>query len=184
MATPVLRTERLRLDLPAAEHAGEVVAFYDRNFDHFAPWNPALPLGFHTEAFWVAQLARNRADLEQGRSCRFFLWDDRDRVVGSANVFNIVRGALQCANIGYALDKDHEGQGLMSEGLRAVIAYAFKDMGLHRLQADHLPHNHRSAALLRRLGFRVEGYARDFLLMADGAWHDHVRTALVRQETR
>jgi ribosomal-protein-alanine N-acetyltransferase len=66
----------------------------------------------------------------------------------------------------------------MTEGLRALCGYAFGTMGLHRLQANHLPENLKSAAVLRRLGFVVEGYARDFLLI-DGRWRDHVLTSLV-----
>jgi ribosomal-protein-alanine N-acetyltransferase len=66
----------------------------------------------------------------------------------------------------------------MTEALRAVCAHAFTQMGLHRIQANHLPENLRSAAVLQRLGFEVEGYARSFLLI-DGRWRDHVLTALV-----
>jgi ribosomal-protein-alanine N-acetyltransferase len=66
----------------------------------------------------------------------------------------------------------------MTEALRAACAYAFSGMGLHRLQANHLPENLKSAAVLRRLGFAVEGYARDFLLI-NGRWRDHILTALV-----
>jgi ribosomal-protein-alanine N-acetyltransferase len=48
---------------------------------------------------------------------------------------------------------------------------------LHRVQANHLPENQRSARLLQRLGFRVEGLAREYLYI-NGAWRDHVLTAL------
>jgi [ribosomal protein S5]-alanine N-acetyltransferase len=67
---------------------------------------------------------------------------------------------------------------LMTEGLRVACTYAFNAMGLHRIQANHLPENLRSASVLRRLGFSVEGYARDFLLI-NGQWRDHILTSLV-----
>jgi ribosomal-protein-alanine N-acetyltransferase len=44
-----------------------------------------------------------------------------------------------------------------------------------------MPRNERSAALLRRLGFSVEGLARDFLLIA-GRWEDHVLTSLINPQ--
>ena len=44
-----------------------------------------------------------------------------------------------------------------------------------------MPTNERSARLLRRLGFAVEGYARDYLLL-DGQWRDHVMTALINRD--
>ena len=52
---------------------------------------------------------------------------------------------------------------------------------LHRVQANHLPENQRSARLLQRLGFRVEGLAREYLYI-NGAWRDHVLTALTYQQ--
>ena len=45
------------------------------------------------------------------------------------------------------------------------------------MQANYIPENHRSARLLQRLGFRVEGLARNYLFI-NGAWRDHVLAAL------
>jgi len=53
----------------------------------------------------------------------------------------------------------------------------FESLRLHRVQANHLPENLRSARLLQRLGFRVEGSAHAYLFI-NGAWRDHVLTAL------
>jgi [ribosomal protein S5]-alanine N-acetyltransferase len=66
----------------------------------------------------------------------------------------------------------------MFEALTVVIAYAFNDMGLHRIMANYIPTNERSGRLLRRLGFVVEGYARDYLFLA-GNWQDHILTSLI-----
>jgi ribosomal-protein-alanine N-acetyltransferase len=66
----------------------------------------------------------------------------------------------------------------MTEAVRAMCDHAFGPLGLHRIQANHLPDNHRSAAVLRRLGFTVEGLARELVLI-EGRWRDHVLTALL-----
>lgn len=73
----------------------------------------------------------------------------------------------------YAIAHTHEGQGIMYEVAAAGIAYVRDVVGLHRVMANHLPRNVRSARLLARLGFEREGYARACIPSA-GVWGDHV----------
>jgi ribosomal-protein-alanine N-acetyltransferase len=54
----------------------------------------------------------------------------------------------------------------------------FDTQNLHRIMANYIPGNERSARLLERLGFEREGYAKAYLNIA-GRWQDHVMTALV-----
>jgi hypothetical protein len=54
---------------------------------------------------------------------------------------------------------------------------------LHRIMANYMPSNHRSAAVLRRCGFSVEGLARDYLRI-HGEWHDHVLTSRINPQWR
>lgn len=69
----------------------------------------------------------------------------------------------------------------MFEALQAAIRYMQRQQNIHRIMANYMPHNQRSGALLARLGFEKEGYAKDYLLI-DGRWQDHVLTALTRHE--
>lgn len=66
----------------------------------------------------------------------------------------------------------------MREVLEVGIAWAFDELGLHRLMANYMPRNERSARLLASLGFEREGYAKRYLQIA-GAWEDHVLAALI-----
>ena len=58
------------------------------------------------------------------------------------------------------------------------LAFVFGTLRMHRIMANFRPENRRSRALLQRLGFTEEGFAKDYLFI-DGAWRDHVLTALV-----
>ena len=69
----------------------------------------------------------------------------------------------------------------MSEALRAAIDYVFSELRLHRIMANYMPANERSGRLLRRMGFTVEGYARDYMSIA-GEWRDHILTSLTRDK--
>ena len=66
----------------------------------------------------------------------------------------------------------------MQEILTAAIDYLFREQGLHRIMACYMPANLRSGALLERLGFEREGYAREYL-MINGRWEDHILTSLI-----
>jgi ribosomal-protein-alanine N-acetyltransferase len=146
--------------------------------DH-ARWTPRRP---HEDsaAHWRKALRDREKDRKAGRSLFLFLFRKGDPVaiVGHASLSNVVRGAFQACHLGYALRKGHEGQGLMTEALRAVLRHAFGPMNLHRVMANHMPSNRRSAAVLRRLGFRREGLAREYLHI-DGRWEPHVLNSLV-----
>lgn len=98
-------------------------------------------------------------------------------LVGYVSAGNIVRGAFQSAYLGYGAFAGHEGRGLMTQGLRAVIDIAFGELGLHRVEANIQPSNARSLALVQRLGFEKEGFSPRYL-MVDGEWRDHERWAL------
>ena len=127
-------------------------------------WTAAAP-GLHAADSAVRLVVRGKAAPE-------------GPLLGQINLSNIVRGAFQAAHLGYHLDGESEGQGLMSEALRLVVDHAFGPLGLHRLMANYVVGNTRSAKVLARLGFRIEGVAKAYLFI-DGAWRDHVLTALV-----
>lgn len=179
----LLTTARLHLALLPPDAAPRVLAYQEANVEHLAPVSPARPANYLTPTFWRTRLAQDREDFRHDVGLRLYLLP-RDQplslapVIGTISFTHIRRGPLQAAELGYGLDARHQGQGLMTEALRTACDYAFSALGLHRIQANHLPENLKSAAVLRRLGFVVEGYARDYLLI-NGRWRDHVLTALV-----
>ena len=178
---PVLITPRLRVAHVQPGYEAQTVDFFTRNRQHFSRWDPPAPTDFYSVAFWERSIARSIDDFASDRAVRLDLFDGRDPdgrvVIGRLGFSQIFRGPFQSCILGYQIDAAYEGRGLMREALVAAIGYMFEVKRLHRIQANHLPENARSAALLKRLGFVREGLAKDYLFIAD-AWRDHVLNAL------
>ncbi len=174
-----IETARLTLRVPSAAAASQMVSYFETNRAHLAPWEPPFPHGLFTNAFWKRRLVQNQQEYRAGKSMRLVFFDKAEpdgAVVGLANFTQFVRGAFMACTLGYSIDADAQGKGLMSEGLEAAIRHVFDQVGMHRIQANYIPTNERSARLLKRLDFAVEGYARDYIYI-DDAWRDHVLTA-------
>ncbi|MGO4597998.1 GNAT family N-acetyltransferase [Terrabacter sp. 2RAF25] len=111
-------------------------------------------------------------------------------LVGRINIANVVGGSFRSASIGYDSYDPYAGRGLFAEGLRLTVDIAFDDqphgMGLHRIEANIQPANHRSAGLARSLGFVHEGFSRAFLHLPgpDGRrdWRDHERFTMLSSD--
>jgi len=180
---PELNTPRLRLRILGPEDAAMRARFEVRNREHLRNSGPAHDEAYFTEAYWVENLAAAAARFREGSRIEFALLfpkDDGD-LIGHCAFSNVMRGAFQACYLGYGLDRDAVGEGFMTEALTAALDYVFGHVRLHRVMANYMPANERSGAVLRRLGFRIEGYARDYLNI-DGAWRDHILTALHSDE--
>ena len=99
------------------------------------------------------------------------------------NLSEIVRGNFRSAYLGYYAFVPHAGRGHMTEGLALALRWAFRELHLHRVEANIQPGNAASRALVRRLGFRREGFSPRYLKIA-GRWRDHERWALVAEDWR
>jgi ribosomal-protein-alanine N-acetyltransferase len=175
-----IETERLLLRMAQAGDVAAIVRYFHENAAHLASSHPAWPQDFFTDAFWAERVRLEAEDFARGLAVRFLLFE-RERiseVVGSVRFSNIVRGPLQACFLGYHVAASKQGLGLGTEAVRAAIAWAFDQLGLHRICANYEPANERSGKLLRRLGFTIEGYARDYLFL-DGRWRDHILTSLI-----
>jgi ribosomal-protein-alanine N-acetyltransferase len=100
-----------------------------------------------------------------------------DAIVGFLNLGEIVRGGFQSAYLGYGGVAAHGGKGYMTEALELVLRETFTRLGLHRVEANIQPGNGASIALVRRVGFELEGLSPRYLKIG-GRWRDHERWAI------
>lgn len=103
-----------------------------------------------------------------------------DRVIGTCTLAAIdVRHKR--AELGFAVKRAQWGRGYASEAAEALVAFAFRTLGMHRIEADADPRNVASIRCLERLGFRREGYARERYHL-NGEVQDAVLYGLLRSE--
>jgi ribosomal-protein-alanine N-acetyltransferase len=135
---------------------------------------------FHDEVGFLAYLSRCDGERSIGYVARELA---TGRTAGIVNVNEIVRGVFQSAYLGYYGMAGMTGRGLMREAVGLVVARAFSEHGLHRLEANIQPENEPSRALAQSLGFRKEGYSPRYLKVG-GEWRDHERWAILSEDWR
>jgi ribosomal-protein-alanine N-acetyltransferase len=157
-----------------ASDAAELVPANLASIALHEPW--VSPCRDH--ASFLGYLARCDGERSMG-----FIAREREsgRIAGVVNLSEIVRGFFQSAYMGYYGIVGMNGRGLMGEAVSLLVTHAFRDLGLHRVEANIQPANQPSRALVQRLGFRQEGFSPRYLRI-NGEWRDHERWAVLADE--
>lgn len=116
----------------------------------------------------------------EDNECFLICQKSDEKIVGSINLTQIFRARFQNAYLGYYLGKEYTGKGYMKEAIALILQYAFKDLKLHRIEANVQPNNIASIAVLERNGFSKEGFSPKYLKIG-GRWRDHERWAIIRE---
>jgi ribosomal-protein-alanine N-acetyltransferase len=175
----LIETQRLIIRLADVGDVHEVIRFYRENREHLQPVSPTYPPDFLDEATWLEQVRNRLPEFAAGAGFRAFIFtrESPNRIIGNLSLTQVARGAFQSCVLGYSLAADEQGKGYMTEAVRGAVAFAFDTWKLHRVAASYMPRNARSASVLARCGFTIEGNASAYLRI-DGRWEDHVLTAI------
>jgi ribosomal-protein-alanine N-acetyltransferase len=143
------------------------------------PWEPTWPADDLSRGAFRRRLLAYARDREIGAAYPFFVFRaSDDALTGGITLSNVRRGVAQMGSVGYWCGKPYARQGLTLSAVRALSDFAFRTLGLHRLEAACIPENHASRDLLKKAGFVEEGQAKAYLKI-NGAWRDHVLFGLV-----
>ena len=167
-----MSASRVAVRLVRLGDADQLAALLVRSRTALAPWDPVRPASYFTEAGQRRGLADALALHAEGGSYPGLILLD-GQAAGRVNLNNVVRGAFASADLGYWVDVEHQGRGVASAAVGAVLAVAFGELGLHRVQAGTLVHNHASRRVLAKNGFSEIGLAPRYISIA-GRWQDHV----------
>jgi ribosomal-protein-alanine N-acetyltransferase len=180
-----IETARLILRPPRTSDVPEMRRALRKNDAHLRPWSVAPAVGEDpTSLTSVSRLVlRHRGEWKRGQSHVLLVTprEDERSIIGRVALGGVLRGAFQNAYLGYWIDSDHQGRGLMTEAVRAATAFAFGDATLHRVQAAVMPRNVASQRVLEKVGYRREGFCERYLCIA-GSWEDHVIFAVTAEE--
>lgn len=168
----------LELRLHEEHHAEALFALVDKNRDHLGPW---LPFVEHTNevADTLAFIRGARKRWLDGRAIPTSIWF-HGRLVGTIGFVNMNRENKR-AEIGYWIDAEHEGRGIITRATQALVDYGFGELGLYRIEIRCEPANERSFAVPERLGFALEGVTRGWAVKGD-RHVDHRVYSMLRDE--
>ena len=174
--TEAIRGRNVYLRSPVKGDAGEFVALNHRS----TRLHRGLTSPPRSEEQFLAFLTRVRA---ANSVCFFVCRNEDDAIVGAIMLHQIFLGPFRSAYLGYFVGAPFANRGYMTEALQLMLHYAFKKIKLHRLEANIQPGNTASIALVRRAGFKQEGYSPRYLKIC-GRWRDHERWAITVEDWR
>lgn len=174
----IIVNEKLSLKIRSVEEAEVFFALSDKNREHLRPWLPWVDMT-HSSEDTKKYLEVMLEKFEKKTGADFGIWYEGSWV-GSMG-FNKIDTVNEWAEIGYWLDKDHEGKGVMTTSVRALINYGFKDLNLHRIQIRCSSLNSKSEAIPKRLGFTLEGRLREDHKI-NGEFSDGLTYGLLKSE--
>jgi [ribosomal protein S5]-alanine N-acetyltransferase len=152
-----------------------------RNAAWLRPWDATVPPGSDARSATFRSLVwRLHRQARAGTTYPFAI-DVAGRFAGQVTVNNIVRGSAQFGSVGYWLDREYDGRGVMPRAVAMVIDHCFTTAGLHRIEIAIRPENSNSLRVVEKLGLREIGYAPRFLHI-DGDWRDHRIYAVTVEE--
>lgn len=181
---PVIKGDGVILRQPVMDDFEEWAKLRQRSRAFLEPWEPLWGDDDLTRRAFRQRIKRAVLESDSDEAYAFLIFRMQDQaMVGGITLGLVRRGVAQACTMGYWLGEAYARQGYMTRAVRAISRHAFEDLHLRRIEAACLPSNHRSRALLERVGFQREGFARQYLCIA-GRWEDHLLYATLASDPR
>ena len=176
---PELETERLILRPMRVSDAPDMFDYAKRpDVTRYLLWSPHRDLAY-TKRYLEYLAGRYRL----GMHYEWALIHKGDgRMIGTCGFANI-DCTHNSGELGYVLNPDYHGQGLVPEAARRVMKFGFSVLGLHRIEARYMVENGASRSVMEKLGMRDEGVRREAMLVK-GEYRDIGTYAILVNEFR
>jgi ribosomal-protein-serine acetyltransferase len=170
--------EHTEVRLLRAEDADSLYDVTIRNRDWLSPWMSWMDSVIDVSDTYAYLRAAEKEAYEH-TAFKAGIWR-HGTLIGCIDLHQIDWGNGN-ARIGYWLDRDHTGHGIMTRAVHLLAEYAFEALDLHRVEIHVATDNQRSRRIPERLGFSTEGTLRQVQRLR-GAYHDHALYALLRDD--
>lgn len=179
----VIKTERLYLNIFNESYANLILHYYIRNKAFLEPWEPKRPPQYYTLEYQKKVLQHDYKLFQSKQMLRYWITKKSNPkyIIGTVCFHNIIRACFYSCFVGYKLDKNEVKNGYMTEALKASINVIFNTYNLHRIEANIMPKNTASLNLVKKLGFKQEGLAKDYVKI-NGKWEDHIHMTLLNKK--
>jgi len=146
------------LRLLAEADADELYGVIERNRAYLAEWLPWA--AGQTREGTLEFIRKTGRQLELNDGFQGVLVSGGQ--IAGAGGFLSVNWEARATSLGYWLAEAHQGRGLMTSAVSALIDHAFDEWALNRVEIQAATGNHRSRAIPERLGFQQEGVLREY----------------------
>jgi len=174
----IIRTERLILrDFEEADWKAVHSYASDTEVVRYMDWGPNTTE--ETQSFIQRTIARQQ---EQPRRSYDFavVLKSRNMLIGGCSI-HVSNPDNREGWIGYVLNRNFWGQGYTTETAKALLAFGFDQLNLHRIFATCDPANNGSRRVLEKIGMQLEGCLREHK-WAKGKWRDSLLYAILDYE--
>ncbi|MDV4151902.1 GNAT family protein [Clostridium sp. AL.422] len=108
----------------------------------------------------------------------FLICNNKDEIIGEIVLIDIDEEYKSCSYRIALFSKKYFNKGIGYKATKEVLKYAFKNLGLHRVELEVFDYNPRAKAMYEKCGFREEGIKRDALFINDKFYNVHIMSIL------
>lgn len=157
-----------------------------RNAAWLEPWEASSPAGPSQLPTYAGMVRVLNQQAKDAAALPFIITErvpglSKPAIVGQLTVSSILWGSAMSATLGYWVDQDRAGRGIVPTAVAMATDHCFQTLGLHRMEINIRPENVASLRVVEKLGFRDEGLRPRFLHI-NGRWADHRSFALTAEE--
>jgi ribosomal-protein-alanine N-acetyltransferase len=178
----LLEGKKCYLRILKEEDAGALTELLIRNKFYWSIYEPKHHNSYYTVPVQREKIRESLYQMRDKREYSFGIFDSSTSIlVGHISLYSIKRLPFQSGFVGYSIDEQQIGKGFATEAVKLVLKFAFKDLGLHRIEAYVSPKNTGSIRVLEKAGLQREGLLKE-LLYINGVWEDHYMYAILEKE--